>query len=140
MRTLVRRLTTLLSIFPLLAGSLPGLIVVCVGEDGHVQFEFAVEALRTSEESVGPVYASIRESCWCGDDCGPCEDSRLGFGEVTARRVPFRDQSAASAGLARAAHGAYAAQLPALSFLGETLPPLPNPQQFTLRGTVVLLI
>jgi hypothetical protein len=92
-----RRWHALLALLLVLSGLPQGLLVVCVGENGHVAIEVAGAPARAAAATRAASAAPAIETapCGCGDDCGPCHDSEIGTEGPLARLNSARGKSVA---------------------------------------------
>jgi hypothetical protein len=137
MNTYARPLATVMCLFALLTGPLTDGLVVCVGEDGHVSFEFASLPQWQFEKGANP--ADPAAFADCDDDCGPCRDSRLRSGEPTFRETQSRGGTVTS--LDEFSLVTEAVPPPAAwSLHSDAVPSTPRSAPLALQRTVLLLI
>lgn len=88
MRTSLRRLAALILLVTLFLGVPQGMLVVCVGDAGHIALEIQGDAHASCE-----LPPAAEATCECAHDCGPCTDARLGAATEAAL---LRDQRSAA--------------------------------------------
>ncbi len=90
MRSFPKRYGALLALTALLSSMPQGLLVICVGENGHRAVEVAGGAAARAAAPEYGLGASDGDPCGCGDGCGPCQDSPLGGADPGARLASLR--------------------------------------------------
>ncbi len=101
MTSLSRRFGALLALLALLSGLPQSMLVLCVGEDGHVAVGIAGESAAPAGTPPPQGGFALADRCSCGDGCGPCQDCGLGLDDLGGF---FRSSRAAAVLPPAAAH------------------------------------
>jgi hypothetical protein len=139
MRSTVRAIGPAVSLVALLLGLPQGLLVVCLGADGHVAVEVAGHAESAATTPLHAEAESPFHDCSCNDGCGPCRDSRLGLDNGGAHVSVARDYGVALAPSCLPAEPARVTMAPA-TVSDPATPSAPPSASWPLLSRSILLL